>query len=187
MTLGVVMLQEHFRSECIHWLREEADMHRLKPNSSTILLVVIIGACALWAASAAASGGERQEKVADLQECELTYSLKGWSVFYKRAKGEGLVTCADGQRAQVRIEVHGGGLTFGRSRIRDGFGQFSGVFDIDEVFGAYTGVQAHAGVLKSGDATAVTKGEVSLALAGTGEGFDLGLAVSRFKILPRAN
>lgn len=162
-------------------------MHHLKPKLSTLLLAVAMVVGALWATSMMASGAETQGKEIDLKECELTYSLKGWSVFYKRARGEGLVTCEDGQRAQVRIEVHGGGLTFGRSRIRDGFGQFSGVFDIDEVFGAYTGVQAHAGVLKSGDATAVTKGEVSLALAGTGEGFDLGLAFSRFKILPRGN
>ena len=162
-------------------------MHRAIQNPRNLLLAALVGVCFFWATSAMASGGEPQEKQIDLKECELSYSLKGWSVFYKRAQGEGLVTCADGQRAQVRIEVRGGGLTFGRSRIRDGFGQFSGVFDIDEVFGAYTGVQAHAGVLKSGDATAVTKGEVSLALAGTGEGFDLGLAVSRFKILPRAN
>ena len=162
-------------------------MHRPKPSSSSLLLAVFVALGALWAASALGSGGDARDKPADLKECELTYSLRGWSVFYKRARGEGLVTCADGQRAEVRIEVHGGGLTFGRSRIRDGIGQFSGVFDIDEVFGAYAGVQAHAGVLKSGDATAVTKGEVSLALAGTGEGFDLGLAVSRFKILPRAN
>ena len=162
-------------------------MHHRQLNPRTILFAALVAVCAVWAAPATASGGEAQDRPEELKECELTYSLKGWSVFYKRARGEGLVTCADGQRAQVRIEVRGGGLTFGRSRIRDGFGQFSGVFDIDEVFGAYTGVQAHAGVLKSGDATAVTKGEVSLALAGTGEGFDLGLAVSRFKILPRAN
>lgn len=162
-------------------------MHRTNSIRQTTLLIGFLVICAVFASSALASGGESQERDDTLKECELTYSVKGWSVFYKRARGEGLVTCADGQRAQVRIEVHGGGLTFGRSRIRDGFGQFSGVFDIDEVFGAYTGVQAHAGVLKSGDATAVTKGEVSLALAGTGEGFDLGLAFSRFKILPRAN
>lgn len=122
---------------------------------------------------------------ASLKSCELQYSLSGWSVFYKRAKGVGVVTCADGQRAEVEIKVHGGGLTFGRSRIRNGHGRFSGVFDIDEIFGSYGGVQAHAGIVRSSDASAVTKGEVSLALVGTGEGFDVGLAFSRLKILPR--
>ncbi len=152
-----------------------------------LIAPIVLVAFALLATSLPAAAKNRSAKgIGDpLKECELTFTLSGWSAFYKRAAGDGVVTCEDGQRADVRIKVLGGGLTFGKSRIRDGFGQFSGVFDIDEVFGSYAGVQAHAGILKSGAATAVTKGEVSLALAGTGEGFDLGLAFSRFKILPR--
>ncbi len=145
----------------------------------------LVGVLAGVLAAPLGAKGPRVGNPTELKSCELVYSLKGWSAFYKRAKGEGIVTCADGQRAEVKLRVHGGGLTFGKSRIRDGKGQFSGVFDIDEVFGSYGGVQAHAGVLKSSDATAVTKGEVSLALIGTGEGFDIGLAFSRLKILPR--
>lgn len=150
--------------------------------TNVLLVLVLVG---LIGAPGFAKDRAGQKADEPLTRCELQYSLSGWSVFYKRAKGIGVVTCNDGQRADVKIKVHGGGLTFGKSRIRDGHGRFSGVFDIDEIFGSYGGVQAHAGVLKSGGASAVTKGEVSLALAGTGEGFDVGLAFSRFKIVPR--
>lgn len=159
-------------------------MSTRKIGSASIVLLSVLSLVVLVSPLGAKERGVKKAS-SQLKACELVYSLKGWSAFYKKAKGEGVVTCENGQRAEVKLRVHGGGLTFGKSRIRDGRGQFSGVFDIDEVFGSYGGVQAHAGILKSSDASAVTKGEVSLALAGTGEGFDFGLAVSRLKILPR--
>ena len=42
--------------------------------------------------------------------------------------------------------------------------------------------EAHAGAVKSSKAQAMTKGEVSLALSGTGDGWDLGIAFGKFKI-----
>ena len=118
-------------------------------------------------------------------ECTMTFSLKGWSAFYKTAKGEGVVSCDNGQRAEVRIKVKGGGLTFGKSEILEGKGEFSDVKDISEVFGSYAAAEAHAGVVKSAAASVYTKGEVSLALAGTGRGVDLGLAFGKLTIRRR--
>jgi hypothetical protein len=115
-------------------------------------------------------------------KCEMKFSMKGWSALYKRASGTGTVTCSNGQTATVKLEARGGGLTAGKSSIENGHGDFSKVKDIEEIFGAYADAEAHAGAVKSSGARAMTKGEVSLALSGTGRGWDLGIAFGKFKI-----
>lgn len=118
-------------------------------------------------------------------DCTLHFSMAGWSVFYKTASGQGTVSCNNGQRMAVRINAKGGGLTVGKSRIDNGIGEFSGVKDIRDVLGTYAAAEAHAGAAKSAKAQAMTKGEVSLALAGKGKGWDLGIAFGKFVIEPR--
>jgi hypothetical protein len=115
-------------------------------------------------------------------KCEMKFSLKGWSAIYKRANGTGTITCSNGQKANVKLEARGGGLTAGKSSIENGRGEFSAVKDIEEIFGSYADAEAHAGAVKSSGARAMTKGEVSLALSGTGRGWDLGVAFGRFTI-----
>jgi hypothetical protein len=121
------------------------------------------------------------EKKTDVH-CTMSFTLKGWSAFYKTAKGEGTVTCDNGQSAEVKLKATGGGLTVGKSEILHGKGNFSVVKDIGEVFGAYVTSEAHAGAVTSVDAQAMTKGEVSLALTGVGRGFDIGIAFGKFEI-----
>lgn len=118
-------------------------------------------------------------------ECRLDFNLSGWSVFYKRSSGEGTVRCNNGQSLRVRIHSEGGGLSFGKSRIENGVGRFSGVRDIREVLGGYATAEAHAGAVRSARAQVVTKGPVSLALSGTGHGWDLGVAFGSFIISTR--
>ena len=84
--------------------------------------------------------------------------------------------------ANVKLQARGGGLTAGKSSIENGRGEFSAVKDIEEIFGNYADAEAHAGAVKSSGARAMTKGEVSLALSGTGRGWDLGIAFGRFTI-----
>lgn len=109
-------------------------------------------------------------------DCEMRFSLSGWSVFYKRSSGTGTIRCNNGQVMNVSLEARGGGLTFGKSSIVDGVGEFSGVNDIGELIGGYASAEAHAGAARSAKASVVTKGEVSLALSGTGKGWDIGVA-----------
>jgi hypothetical protein len=118
-------------------------------------------------------------------DCRLDFNLAGWSLFYKTASGEGTVRCDNGQSLPVRINAKGGGLTVGKSRIEHGVGEFSGVRDIRDVLGTYAAAEAHAGAVKSSKAQAMTKGDVSLALAGTGEGWDLGVAFGKFVLEAR--
>ncbi|HEY6125754.1 MAG TPA: hypothetical protein VIV63_13970 [Steroidobacteraceae bacterium] len=115
-------------------------------------------------------------------DCTMKFSLSGWSAFYKRADGTGTVTCNNGQTANVKLEARGGGLTAGKSSIEDGKGEFSNVKNIEEIFGKYANAEASAGAVKSSGAQAMTKGEVSLALAGTGRGWDLGISFGKFTI-----
>jgi len=115
-------------------------------------------------------------------DCKMRFTLSGWSAFYKRADGTGTITCNNGQSMNVSLHARGGGLSFGKSTIRNGTGEFSGVQHTDELFGTYATAEAHAGAVKSSKAQVMTKGEVSLALAGTGEGWDLGIAFGKFVI-----
>jgi hypothetical protein len=119
---------------------------------------------------------------ARMTECKMTYNLKGWSAFYKTAHGTGKITCSNGQHANVEIDAKGGGLTFGRTQIRDGFGKFSEVESINELFGSYAAGSADAGAGKSVVAQAMTKGEVSLALTGKGSGVTVGISFGKFTI-----
>lgn len=146
-----------------------------------------IGITALLAAMmvsipTAAGAGERGDAAV---RCTMTFNLKGWSAFYKRSDGEGTVTCDNGQRSRLRIRVRGGGITFGKSEIVEGRGEFSPVRSIDELFGSYVAAEAHAGAVKSASAAVYTKGEVSLAVAGTGRGVDLGVAFGKLTIKRR--
>lgn len=117
-----------------------------------------------------------------LRDCEMTYDMSGWSVFYKTSSGKGVVRCDNGQTMRVKVSAKGGGLTFGKSTIENGRGEFSGVHDISEILGNYATAEAHAGAGKSAKGQVMTKGEVSLALSGTGRGVDIGVAFGRFTI-----
>jgi hypothetical protein len=115
-------------------------------------------------------------------DCKMRFSLSGWSVIYKHTSGTGVVTCTNGETMKVKIETHGGGLTAGKSRIDNGIGNFSDIMKITDVLGTYAQADASAGVVKSGTAQVLTKGEVSLALSGAGQGMDLGLSVGGMTI-----
>ena len=132
----------------------------------------------------AATGSFAADPAATVK-CEMKFTMKGWSALYKRASGTGTVTCSNGQVANVKLEARGGGLTAGKSAIENGHGEFSSVKSIEEIFGSYADAEAHAGAVKSSGARVMTKGEVSLALGGTGRGWDLGVAFGKFKITRR--
>ncbi len=141
---------------------------------------------ALWIAlmlapvAAVATPGARAAEAT--MECTMDFTLSGWSVIYQTADGRGTVTCANGQSMDVKITAKGGGLTVGKYKIDDGRGHFSGVNSIDDVLGSYATANAHAGAVGSSHAAAMTKGDVSLALTGTGKGWDIGAGFSAFTI-----
>lgn len=142
---------------------------------------VFAAACAAALLAIPAGGARAQSHI----DCRLDFSMTGWSIFYKTASGTGTVSCSNGQRMAVSIETRGGGLSIGRSRIDNGRGTFAGVRNIRDVLGGYASAQAHAGAVRSANAQVVTKGPVSLALAGTGDGWDLGVAFGAFIIEAR--
>ena len=115
-------------------------------------------------------------------DCKLHYDLTGWSLVYKHTTGRGTVTCNNGQSMRVRVSAKAVGLTAGKWHIDNGTGRFSDVHDIHDVLGRYVQASANAGLAKSGEAQVLTKGPVQLALAGAGEGVNLGIDIGQFKI-----
>lgn len=114
--------------------------------------------------------------------CRMTFSMTGWSAFYKTSEGSGTIKCDNGQKAKVKVASKGGGITFGRSKIKDAIGRFTEVDDISDLYGSYAHGEAHAGAGKSTKASVLTKGEVSLSIAGKGHGVDVGVSFGRFTI-----
>ena len=140
----------------------------------------LAGALALASLTAA-----RPAQAADANlDCKLKFSLTGWAAIYKRAEGHGTVYCENGQSMNVKITAKGGGLTVGKSHIDNGTGKFTDVHKIEDVLGTYAQGDASLGAGKSGTAQVLTKGTVSLALAGAGEGIDIGVSVGGFSITP---
>ena len=134
-----------------------------------------LGAIAFHPGHALAKGS------ADL-DCKLQFSLTTWSAIYKHSEGNGIVHCENGKSMRVHILAEGAGLTVGKSHVDNGTGRFSDVHRIADVLGAYAQAGAHAGIVKSGTANVMTKGPVSLALAGSGEGVDLGIDIGKFTL-----
>lgn len=143
-------------------------------------LAVLMSAGLLGAMGLAAAGTVSAAQP-DL-DCKLTFSLKGWSAIYQHADGSGRVTCANGESMPVHIRIRGGGLTAGKWRINDGQGTFTDVYKISDVLGDYAAASADIGAVKSGTAQVLSKGTVSLALSGVGQGINLGISGSKFTI-----
>lgn len=143
-------------------------------------LAAVIGAALLCAATFAAVPSASAAQ-SDL-ECKMTFSMSGWSLIYKRSDGHGVVRCANGESMPVNIRVRGGGLTAGKWHIDNGTGTFTDVYRISQVLGDYAQGEANAAAGKAATAQVLTKGNVSLALAGVGEGVDLGLSGAKFTI-----
>lgn len=114
--------------------------------------------------------------------CKLKYNLTGWSLIYKHTTGKGVISCDDGKSRKVHVAAQALGITAGKWKIDDGTGSFNEVHSMDEVLGDYVQASANAGVVKSGEAQVLTKGPVSLALAGGGRGVNLGVDIGKFTI-----
>jgi len=147
-------------------------------NRTSLPLLAVL-ACAIgFAAAPQAQASPRQI------DCKLDYSLTGWSLVYKHTSGSGRITCDNGQSMPVRISAKAVGLTAGKWHIDHGTGQFTDVHNINEALGRYVQASANAGLVKSGEAQMLTKGPVSLALAGAGAGVNLGVDIGAFRIKP---
>ena len=118
-------------------------------------------------------------------DCKLHYKLDGWSMVYSSATGSGTVDCANKQSMPVKISAKALGATVGKWQIDKGTGRFTDVQNINDVLGTYAKAEANAGLVKSGSLQVLTKGNVSLALAGKGEGWSLGVGFGKFELKRR--
>lgn len=139
----------------------------------SIAAAVVLATVGLYSTHAVAAGKT---------DCQMSFTLTGWAAIYKHAEGGGTITCSNGKSYRVNIVAVGGGLTAGKYKLENATGKFSDVYDVSELFGSYAQGEVNAGVVKSGVAQVLTKGNVSLALAGTGEGVNLGISFGKFTI-----
>jgi hypothetical protein len=116
--------------------------------------------------------------------CRMDYQLTGWSLVYKHTTGTGTITCDNGATLPVKLSARAVGVTVGKWHVDNGHARFSDVHDIKEVLGNYAQASANAALGKSGEAQVLTKGTVSLALAGAGEGIAIGVDVGTLHIDP---
>lgn len=117
-------------------------------------------------------------------DCEMRFSLKGWSAIYKHSEGSGVISCSNGKSYPVDIVAVGGGLTVGKQEVNNGLAKFSEVAKVSELFGGWAQGEATAGVVKGGSAQVMTKGNVSMALSGVGGGVSIGISFGKFTISP---
>jgi hypothetical protein len=130
----------------------------------------------------AAVAAPRAEAAEASLDCSMRFSLTAWSAIFKHAEGTGMVTCENGQSMRVNITAKGAGLTLGKVHIDNGKGEFTDVHRMSDILGTYAQGEATAAAGKSATAQVLTKGTVSLALAGTGEGVNLGVSIGGFTI-----
>jgi len=142
---------------------------------SLLALLLMVGA--------GSASAETAKKSTKKTKCDLTFSLTEWAAVYEHATGTGTITCENGQTAKVAVTSKGVGLTAGKFRI-DGKGEFSKVHDIADLYGGYVAAEGDAGLVKAGETSLVTKGDVSLAIAGNGEGWNVGISIGQFKLTP---
>jgi hypothetical protein len=144
-------------------------------TNNLLSVLIAVSAVALY------PGAAHAEKSADM-DCKLQFNLSTWSAIYKHSEGSGIVSCENGKSMRVSIVAKGVGITVGKSHVDGGTGRFTDVHHLNDIFGSYAQAEAHAGIVKSGTAQVLTKGEVSLALAGKGEGVDLGIDVGELTL-----
>lgn len=138
--------------------------------------IAIFGLAAALSLSASAQAADPEVS------CTLKFSSTQWSVLYEHAEGTGTVTCDNGKKMEVDISAKGVGLTAGKWRIDHATGKFTRVAKLRDVLGTYAALSANAGLVKAGTVQVLTNGKVSLVLAGSGDGFDVGVTISQFKI-----
>lgn len=128
------------------------------------------------------AGAAVAQAPAPYTECEMKFTMSGWSAIYKTSTGQGTVRCKNGETATVKLKSQGGGITFGKSEIAEGTGTFSKLRSISEIYGTYGAAGVEAAASEGAGARVLTKGEVSLALSGTGRGVSLGFDFSGFTV-----
>jgi hypothetical protein len=135
-----------------------------------------LGLAILVALPALAEDEQAESKI----KCEMEFSMKGWAALYRTGSGSGTITCANGETIDVVLESRGFGLAAGKAEVSDARGIFSPVAKTEELLGTYIGRSAVAGAGAADAAGAFTKGDVSLAVYGEGEG--KGLAAGGAKL-----
>jgi len=114
--------------------------------------------------------------------CTMQFELRSWAAFYKSGKGDGNITCSNGQKAPVFIRTHGGGVQFGKFNIANGQGKFTPVNSIEQLFGKWATVGGEGAAGKARIGQSLSKDDITLDIKGTGTGGGFGFDFGSFRI-----
>jgi len=156
----------------------------MKTRAARLFISISVFLSVVGLGSIGQAKDKKPPKVAGKTNCTMDFELPSWAVFYKSGKGEGTISCDNGAKRSVTIRTHGGGVQFGKNNISNGFGKFSPVTGIDELFGKYASVGGHGGAVKARIGQSLSKDDISLDIKGTGTGVDFGFDFGSFRISP---
>lgn len=114
--------------------------------------------------------------------CNVGFTTKESSALCTGTRGEGVVYCSDGSSLLVGIAAEGHGVMAGEWEITDGRGRFSRVDGIDDALGRHLPLSGDVGMAQVGVARFLAKASVAPALAVSGQGVDIGIAVGTVEI-----
>lgn len=145
----------------------------------------VLTALGLLLAAPLAAKEEKTPKTSKGQvNCTMQFELHSWAVFYKSGKGGGSITCDNGQRSDILVRTHGGGIQFGKFNIANGSGKFTPVKSIDQLFGKWATVGGQGAVVKARIGQSLSKDDITLDIKGTGTGGGFGFDFGSFRITP---
>jgi hypothetical protein len=142
-----------------------------------LALVALVAFLAAGPAAADSHEAEAEKGEATIK-CTLRFDSTSWSFLVSKGKGEGKVSCDNGQEADVVISSTSVGVSLGAEKYENATGKFTNVTDIEDIFGKYNASSAAMAAGGSAGAAGLIKkdGDVKLGMFGTGKG---GAAISR--------
>jgi hypothetical protein len=164
-----------------------SQLHRFAARLIVVSIALLIGLTAGYAlADSHAETETEPESNADAEaetdegsiKCTLRFDAQSWAFLISKGKGEGEVSCDNGQQAEVVLESSGIGVSLGAQKYQNATGKFTYVNDIEDVFGEYKASGASVGLGGTAGAAGLLKkdSKVRLGMFGTGKG---GASISR--------
>lgn len=142
--------------------------------------IAMLALVALLAAGPAAADSHEanDEKSEAIVLCTMRFESSSWGFLLSKGKGEGKVTCDNGQEAEVVMSSTAVGVAAGATKYQNATGKFTNVSDIEDIFGKYDASGAAMAAGGSAGAAGLIKkdGDVKLGMFGTGKG---GAAIGR--------
>ncbi|MDO8526565.1 MAG: hypothetical protein Q7T03_02635 [Deltaproteobacteria bacterium] len=131
----------------------------------------------------AVKGKIEQATPATPTECQIAFHIKVRAELLQSGKGEGNLTCDNGESLPVIVKTAGSWIVISKSKIAEGSGVFSRVSSIQQLFGLYTPTRIDQIQAGPSPSNVVWHKDISLTFDVTDQK-ELSYTRGQFKILP---